>query len=112
MVLSGLIKMVKLPRRDKDKDMQDKLPPETTAVVLAILIAVLRVVYDGKETTIHRILLEASLCGCLALAINHGIDAIGWNPEWKVFIGAMIGYIGSMTVRLLTIKFLHNKIEG
>lgn len=89
--------------------MSDEISPETVGIVMAIVIAILRVMYDRKETAPARIVMEGALCGCLTVASNAGINAMGWDPQWAIFAGAMIGYLGSMTIRLLALGYLKKK---
>ncbi len=85
---------------------QISLPPEIAGVIMAVVTAVLRVLYDRDETKPIRIILEASLCGFLSLAASAGIAAAGLDHHWSIFAGGMIGYLGSTTVRALAIKIL------
>ena len=68
----------------------DKLTPEIIGVVMSMLIAVIRVLYDREETRLFRIFLEAMLCGGLAVAASSGIQALGWDESWSVFAGSSI----------------------
>ena len=78
---------------------------------MAIFIAILRIIYDGKETRPMRILLEAAICGALSLTVSYGIIALGLNHNWSIFGGGAIGYLGSATVRGMAIKLLNSKVN-
>jgi len=93
-------------------DAMNRLPPEFGGVLMAIVISILRVIYDRKETKPLRILLEAGICGALSLSVTYGIYALGLNSNWAVFAGGAIGYIGSQTIRELTVKLISNKIDS
>ena len=80
-------------------------------VVMAMVIAVLRVIYDQQETRLLRVVLEAALCGALALAAKFGVVAAGLDINWAVFIGAGIGYLGSQSVRIIAMKFINGKVK-
>ena len=69
------------------------------APLVASAIAVLRVLYDGKETKWTRIMLESAICGLLTLAASKGISATGLNLDWSIVAGGMIGLMGSEFVR-------------
>ena len=89
----------------------NRLPPEFGGVLMAIVISILRVIYDRKETKPLRILLEAGICGALSLSVTYGIYALGLNANWAVFAGGAVGYIGSQTIRELTVRLLNSKID-
>jgi lambda family phage holin len=85
---------------------QFNIPPEVAGLIMAVLTAVLRVLYDRKKTRPFRVVLEALICGALSLTASSGIIAAGLDPKWSVFAGGMIGYLGSTTVRALAIKII------
>lgn len=94
-------------------DYLNNLPPLTfPATLLAAIVAAIRVVYDDKETKPMRILLEASLCGFLTLAVGHAILALGLDLNWILFSGGFIGFIGSSTTRTLALKLFDNKVKN
>lgn len=69
------------------------------AVVMSVLIAIMRVLYDNNETTWRRILLEAALCGNLTLA---GYYALLWwklPPQAAIVVGAALAFIGIEEMR-------------
>lgn len=86
-------------------------PPTVTGVLIAMFISVIRVLYDDKETTIVRVLLEALMCGALSLTITHGVLAAGMNMNWAVFAGGCVGYLGPTTVRAQILKWLNKKVN-
>lgn len=75
------------------------LPPPVVGVVMAIVIAVIRVIYDREETSVVRIGLESLLCGSLALTAGTAIQALGYDQNWTLFAGGAIGFMGSQTIR-------------
>lgn len=91
--------------------MIEKIPAEFFGVLLAMFIAVLRVIYDKEETKPARILLEALICGALSMTASAAIIALGLDTNWAVFAGGAIGYIGSTHTRLLAVKLLNSKIK-
>jgi len=82
------------------------IPPHVQGVFMAIIVSILRVVYDRKETSRMRILLEAILCGCLTLASASIIKWLGWPDEIIITVGGIIGFIGVMELRRLGIKYI------
>lgn len=67
--------------------------------MLAAIVALLRILYDGKEPRWTRRLLESALCGAIALAISHLIQALGMSAGWATFLGAAVGLFGADQVR-------------
>ena len=80
------------------------IPPAIKGVMIASLIAAMRVISDKEDTKPMRILLESLICGALSYSASYGIIAAGLDINWAIFVGGMIGYIGSATVRLIAIQ--------
>ncbi|MBH3358465.1 phage holin, lambda family [Pseudomonas sp. BYT-1] len=77
--------------------------PGLYAGLLALIIAALRVIYGGGS--LRRMLIEAPLCGALALAASHGLSLIGVPSETAPFFGGVIGLLGVEGIRAAVIKF-------
>lgn len=77
----------------------DMLIEPVKAAFLSAVIALIRVMYDGKEPRMIRRLLEAALCGTIALGVAYGVGAIGWPSGVGTFLGAAIGLFGADQVR-------------
>jgi lambda family phage holin len=91
--------------------MFDRVPPEIAGVIMAVAIAILRVIYDRNETRLLRVVLEAGICGGLSLTASYGISAAGLSPNWSIFAGGVIGYLGSNTVRQIAVRALERKAD-
>ncbi|WP_370242902.1 phage holin, lambda family [Marisediminitalea sp.] len=89
-----------------------EIPPMFLGAILAVFVAFIRVIYDREETSFVRILLESVLCGTLALIAGTGIEALGLNQDWSLFVGGMIGFVGSQSIRTYAHLFLKQKISG
>lgn len=89
-----------------------ELPPTVSGMVMAMVIAIIRVFYDQQETKGARVFLEALLCGALSLAISNGILAMGLNTQWAVFAGGAVGYLGPTTVKSYAVRLLDRKTRG
>ena len=87
------------------------LSPATAGFLMAVFIAFLRVVYDQEDTRLMRVMLESVICGALALTINSGVMAMGFGPNWAIFIGGTVGYIGSVKVRSIAMKIISRKMD-
>lgn len=75
------------------------LPEPIRAALLAGVVAMLRILYDGKEPRWVRRFLEAALCGTIALGIAHLVEAMGMSGGWATFLGAGVGLFGADQVR-------------
>jgi len=85
------------------------MPPAVGGVLMAMFVSILRVVYDREETTLVRIGLESLICGCLTLAGGSAAVAMGWGDGWHLFIGGMVGFIGSQGVRSVAYNVIDRK---
>lgn len=80
--------------------------------VLAAVIAALRVLYDDQETRIVRVILEALLCGALALCVSSIVEMLSLPPSATVTIGGAIGFIGVTALRDNLLKIINRKIDN
>lgn len=88
----------------------NNVPPQVSAAIMAMVMAVLRVVYDREETKPIRVVLEALICGALSLTASSGVLALGLSIHWAMFAGGVIGYFGSTTVRTFAVKLINRRI--
>ena len=79
--------------------MFENLPEPVRAALLASVVALARILYDGKEPRWVRRFLEATLCGLIALGIAHLVEAVGMTSGWATFLGASVGLFGADQVR-------------
>lgn len=75
------------------------LPEPIRAALIGALVAFLRVMYDAREPSIVRRLLECALCGSIALCVAYLFSAVGANGDMATFAGGAIGLLGADTVR-------------
>ena len=68
--------------------------PLWQGAIMAILISGLRVLYDAKETSKRRIILEALICGGLSLSASSVIEWMEWPSNLSVAAGGAIGFLG------------------
>lgn len=71
----------------------------TGSILLAMITAIIRVTYDGKERRWQRKLLEALFCGFITLGFILFSTAMDWSPAFNGFIGSAVGSLGSNWVR-------------
>lgn len=83
--------------------------PGLYAGLLAVLIAALRVVYGGGS--FRQLIVEAPLCGALALSVSHGLSLIGIPLSAAPFFGGVIGLLGVEFVRATAKKVFNRKGE-
>lgn len=87
-----------------------KLGAETIGFILAIVISLLRIYYDASERKPVRILIEAALCGGLALAASSGIKAAGMDADAAIFVGGVIGYLGPVGTREIAMRMFNKRV--
>ncbi|WP_429076433.1 phage holin, lambda family [Aeromonas hydrophila] len=71
--------------------------PTVYAALLALVIAFLRITYNGGSG--RRRCIEATLCGAITLAAATGTQLLGIPASATPFIGGMVGLMGIDTIR-------------
>ncbi len=89
----------------------ESLPEPIKAAILAALVAILRILYDGKEPRWVRRALEAALCGCIAMGVAYLTESLGLPHGWGVFMGAAIGLFGADSVREFGRRYISGRIS-
>ena len=89
-----------------------EIHPIVLSVILAVFTAIIRVIYDKEETSAIRMFLESILCGTLAVIAGTAINAMGLNQDWTLFVGGVIGFIGSQSIRNYADIIIKKKING
>ena len=85
--------------------------PAVGGAIMAVVMSVIRVVYDRKETSILRIVLESLICGALSVSAGSALEALGYGQNWYLFCGGMIGFMGSQSIRALANKYISTKTK-
>lgn len=85
--------------------------PEVKAFLMAFTLAVLRIMYDNKESRWQRIILEALLCGALAVGLSSGLRFFHLDSSLAVFFGSVIGFFGVEFVRSRAQKYVDKGID-
>ena len=76
------------------------LPEPIRAAIIGALVAFLRVMYDGGESSKWpRLLLECALCGAISLSVASLVSALGVVGEFDAAIGGAVGLLGVDQVR-------------
>lgn len=83
--------------------------PAIYSGLLAVVIASLRVIYGGG--TVRRMVIEAPLCGALALSASHGLSLLGIPASTAPFFGGVIGLLGVEGTRAAAKKIFNRKVE-
>lgn len=73
--------------------------PIVQATGLSIIIGILRVAYDDKETTWQRICLEAAMCGFLTLGAGEVVQLLGLSEAWAFVFGGALAFVGVTAFR-------------
>lgn len=94
--------------------------PALQGFLMALLIAVLRLIYDRKEKAWQRIALEGLLCGLLTVA-GTSITALALSLWWPTFqapvaqiaigVGGTVGFFGVEAVRRAAVRLLNIKLR-
>ena len=100
-----------MPEKQVFETLIELLPEPVRAAMLAAVVALLRVVYDGKEPRWFRRTLEATLCGCIALGVACLCEGLGLRQGWATFLGASIGLLGADQVRELGRRVANRRIR-
>jgi len=95
----------------RDQLLEMLLTPEVRAAIMAIIIAVLRIAYDGRETRWQRIGLESLLCGAIGYGISSGLNYFELPSGVSVFAGCTIGFLGVDFVRAKARQIINKKSE-
>lgn len=77
----------------------ESLPEPMRAAAMGTVVAFVRVMYDDKEPSYIRRLLECALCGTIALCVAYFARWVGADGDMSTFAGGAIGLIGADTVR-------------
>ena len=86
--------------------------PLLQGAIMAILISLLRVLYDAKETSKRRIIFEALICGGLSLSASSVIAWMEWPSNLSVAAGGAIGFLGVTAIREMVTRFLGRKVDS
>lgn len=88
-----------------------ELSPAVKGMLMAIVVAFLRLAYDEQETRWWRKLLEVSLCGALTLSASSVIRWLGLPEDLAIFVGGCIGGLGSQKIRDVALGALRAKAD-
>lgn len=93
--------------------MWDAIPDTVKAAMLSVIVAFVRILYDGQEPRVIRRLLEASLCGLITLSVvGIAVEVTGLDSTYVMaFIGGFVGLFGADYVRSLGRRFAAREIE-
>ena len=86
--------------------------PTLQGALLASVIALLRILYDDRETRRMRIALESALCGCLTLCSGAVIRWAGLPEELAIAVGGAVGFLGVTALREFALRWLHRASGG
>ena len=78
---------------------------------MAVVVSILRIVYDKEETSFIRIALESLICGALSVAAGSALDAMGYGQNWYLFCGGVIGFMGSQSIRAIANRVITKKLD-
>ena len=90
----------------------DSVPEPVRASGLAWLVAMVRIMYDGREPRWIRRILEATLCGLIALVVAVMAGAMKLDPGVATFLGGAVGLLGADWVREKARQIAEMRING
>jgi lambda family phage holin len=96
---------------DSLKAVMDSAPPGVGGFLMAVMISIVRVIYDREETSFIRIMMESLICGFLTVAAGSAMAALGYGDNWYLFAGGMIGFLGSQSIRALAYKIIDKRVK-
>lgn len=86
--------------------------PLWQGVIMAVVVSLLRIIWEAKETSKRRILVEALICGALSLVASSLIEWMTWPPGLSVAAGGTIGFLGVTAIRELVTRFIGKKVDS
>lgn len=92
-------------------DFLGDIPPAWQGFWVAFIIAILRILYDAKETRKVRMLLEGLICGGLTLCASYSLEWIGVAQSLSVTIGGAIGFVGVTKIREFAFRYFTRKTK-
>lgn len=111
---SGDIEMTRMP--DKDPSFWAvvilALREHGLAVALAFFLSYIRILYDDKEPSPIRQLLEALLGALLVFLVGLSSEKFGMSSGWSYAVAGFVGVLGVNQVRAMARKWAAKKVEG
>jgi lambda family phage holin len=87
------------------------LPATVQAAIIGVFVAFLRVMYDDREPSMIRRLLECSLCGAIALCVASLSEAAGFGGQFATFVGGSVGLLGADQVRIWARTLAQRRVD-
>ena len=78
---------------------------------MAVLISILRVIYDGEEADRTRMFLEALICGSLSLCAAGIIRWAGFPDDVAIAVGGSVGFIGVQKIREYAFRWMDKWVK-
>ena len=88
-----------------------EIPPSISGVILAIVLSLVRSISDKKENSFIKKIVESITCGALTVAAHHAIISCGYDSDWTVFAGGIIGLLGSDVIKTLAMRLVERKTK-
>jgi len=87
------------------------LPATVQAAIIGVCVAMLRVMYDDREPSMIRRLLECLLCGAIALCVASLAEAGGVSGQYATFIGGAVGLLGADQMRIWARAIAQRRVD-
>lgn len=82
------------------------------AVALAFFLSYIRILYDDKEPSPVRQLLEALLGALLVFLVGLASEKFGMSSGWSYAVAGFVGVLGVNQVRAMARRWAAKKVEG
>ena len=90
----------------------ESLPASIRAAIIGSFVAMIRVMYDGREPRVFRRMLECLLCGAISMCVTSLAQAMGASPDYSTFVGGAVGLLGADKVRTLARQAAEKRAKG
>ena len=82
------------------------------AMVIAFVLAWLRIQYDAKEASVWRKLMEASIGSIVVMVVGLTVKEFGFSLGWAFATAGFVGILGVEQLRLLGKRWAERKVDS
>ena len=82
------------------------------AMVIAFVLAWLRIQFDAKEASTFRQLVEASIGGVLTMVVGMMVKEFGFSYGWALGTAGFVGILGVEQIRVLGRRWAERKADS
>ncbi|WP_229801889.1 phage holin family protein [Pseudomonas mandelii] len=82
------------------------------AMVIAFVLAWLRIQYDAKEASVWRKLIEASIGSIVVMVVGLTVKEFGFSLGWAFATAGFVGILGVEQLRQLGKRWAERKVDS